>query len=144
MAWWTWGPLTGALVKLIPAKVVNVSRHGCLLETSSPLPAGAVGSLEIERGGQKHVEAIRVCRTAERPGGTLPFCAGSEFLILDAASASSIRHQAARLERKQAPSRLADTGENSVSDPTTSKVLPRQDVDGDGAISRDFGDLYAP
>ena len=66
MAWWTWGPLTGALVKLIPARVVNVSRHGCLLETSSPLPAGAVGSLEIERGGQKHVEAIRVCRTAER------------------------------------------------------------------------------
>ena len=24
MAWWTWGPLTGALVKLIPARVVNV------------------------------------------------------------------------------------------------------------------------
>ena len=144
MAWWTWGALTGALVKGIPAKVVNVSRHGCLLETSSPLPAGVVGSLEIERGGQKHIEPIRVCRTAERPGGALPFSAGSEFLILDAAPASSIRSQAARLERKQAPSRLAGDGENSVSGLTTSKASPRQDLDGDGAIPRDFGDSYAP
>jgi len=144
MAWWTWGALTGALVKGIPAKVVNVSRQGCLLETSSPLQAGVVGSLEIDRDGEKHIEPIRVCRTAERPGGVLPFWSGSEFLILDAAPSSSIRSQAARLERKQAPSRLAGAGENSVSGLTTSKVASRQDLDADGAILRDFDDSHAP
>ena len=124
MAWWTWGPLTGALIRSVPATVVNVSTRGCLIHTAARLEPGVVGVLLVE-GVDGHSEAIRVCHSLERRGAGLPFCAGTEFLVFDAPHGPSVRHRAARLETAKRPSRLVETGENSGTKPTSSKVDAR-------------------
>jgi hypothetical protein len=139
MAWWTWEKLTGALVRRVPATLVNVSRRGCLIETSVPLSPGVVGSLLIEGATPSDAETIRVCRLLERPGGAAPFCAGSEFLVLDAGASTSIRHRAARLERDQWSIAAADAGENSGTNRTTPKPAARQQSDGPAETGRDSG-----
>jgi hypothetical protein len=123
MAWWTWGRLTGALVRRVPATVVNVSARGCLIQTAAPLRPGEVGLLEVDADVSRP-EAVRVCHAVERPGGALPYCAGTEFLVLDAASPTSIRGRAARLAAAE-PGRLARAGENSGTRPTTTKAAGR-------------------
>lgn len=125
MAWWTWGPLTGALIRSVPATVLNVSTRGCLIQTAARLDPGAVGVLVVEGSEDMHSEAVRVCHAIERPGSTLPFCAGTEFLVFDAAAAPSVRHRAARLEAGQRLRRLVDAGENSGRKSTSPKVGPR-------------------
>ena len=124
MAWWTWGRLPGALVRRVPATVVNVSARGCLIQTAAPLLPGDVGLLEIETDPGRP-EAVRICHSVERAGGTLPYCAGTEFLVLDAASPTSIRGRAARLESGERHGRLARAGENSGTSPTTTKAADR-------------------
>ena len=126
MAWWTWGPLTGALVRRVPATVVNLSTRGCLIQRRARLEAGVVGWLVVHNGEQPVTDLIRVCHTVERPGATLPFCAGSEFLVLDVAAPPSVRQQAARLEARQSSSRLVSSGENSGIGPTTPKAGGRR------------------
>jgi hypothetical protein len=121
MAWWTWGRLTGALVRRVPATVVNVSARGCLIQTAAPLLPGDVGLLEVDTDDGR-TEVVRVCHSIERPGGALPYCAGTEFLVLDAASPTSIRGRAARLESGDRTGRLARAGENSGTSPTTTKA----------------------
>jgi len=119
MAWWTWGRLTGALVHRVPVRVVNVSARGCLIQAAAPLLPGDVGLLEI---GTDAGEAVRVCHSVARPGAPLPYCAGTEFLVLDAASPTSIRGRAARLESGERTGGLARAGENSGTSPTTTKA----------------------
>ena len=126
MAWWTWGPLTGALIRSVPATVLNVSARGCLIQTAARLDTGAVGVLVVESSEDMHREAVRVCHTIERPGSTLPFCAGTEFLVFDAATAPSVRHRAARLEARHPFSRLVDGGENSGIKPTIPQAGARR------------------
>jgi hypothetical protein len=121
MDWWTWGRLTGALVRRVPATIVNVSARGCLIQTAAPLCPGEVGLLEVDTDASRP-EAVRVCHAVERPGGTLPYCAGTEFLVLDAASPTSIRGRAVRLECGESTGRLARGGENSGTRPTTTKA----------------------
>ncbi len=123
MAWWTWGRLTGALVRRVPATIVNVSARGCLIQTASPLRPGEVGLLEVDADASRP-EAVRVCHAVERPGGALPYCAGTEFLVLDAASPTSIRGCAVRLASGES-NRLARAGENSGTRPTTTKAAGR-------------------
>lgn len=125
MAWWTWGPLTGALIRSVPASVLNVSTRGCLIQTAARLDPGAVGVLVVEGNDNAHSEPVRVCHAIERPGSSLPFCAGTEFLVFDAPAAPSVRHRAARLEAGQRPSRLVDAGENSGRHSTSPKVGTR-------------------
>jgi len=125
MAWWEWGPLTGALIRSVPATVVNVSTRGCLIQTTARLDPGLVGVLVVGGGDNAHSEAVRVCHAIERPGSSLPFCAGTEFLVFDAPAARSTRHRAARFEAGQRLSRLADTRENSGTKSTSPKVATR-------------------
>ena len=125
MAWWTWGPLTGALIRSVPATVLNVSTRGCLIQTSARLDPGVVGVLVVEGSDNAHTEAVRVCHAIERPGSSLPFCAGTEFLVFDAPAAPSVRHRAARLEAGHRFSRLVTAGENSGSRTTSPKVATR-------------------
>jgi hypothetical protein len=139
MAWWTWGKLTGALVRRVPATLVNVSRHGCLIETTVPLAPGVVGSLRIEGQDQQDAETIRICRLLDKRGGALPFCAGSEFLILDAPSSASLRHRAASLEQDFWSTVADGTEENSGMNRTSPKVASRQDSDTGGVNRSDSG-----
>lgn len=125
--------MTGALVRRLPASVLNISSRGCLIETAIPLVPGTVGLLEVGDGTQG--EAVRICRSVERPGAALPFRAGTEFLVLDAAAPPSIRVRALRLGSGEL---LAGGGENSGSDRTTPKAAlpaPVRDVSEDSSNS---------
>ena len=120
MAWWTWGAMTGALVRRLPASVLNISSRGCLIETATPLVPGTVGLLEVV--DDPHGEAVRICHSVERPGAAMPFRAGTEFLVLDAAAPPSMRMRALRLGSGQV---LAGGGENSGCNRTTPKLPDR-------------------
>ena len=122
MGWWTWGPMTGALIRRVPADVLNLSSGGCLLQSAAPLAPGLVGVLELEALDCSPKDAIRICHGLKRPGSAVPFCAGAEFLIFDAADSSSIRDQVARDRTPQLVSRLAEAGENSGMGHTTPKA----------------------
>jgi hypothetical protein len=118
MPWWTWKHVTGALVRRVPASVVNVSSRGCLLETHAPLEPGIVGLLEVDDGERSHREVVRVCHAVARAGAAVPFLVGAEFLVLDAAALPSVRHKVARLEALYmtlpgAPRSLMDATDNS-------------------------------
>lgn len=141
MAWWTWGPLTGALVRRVPAKVINVSTRGCLIQTSAQLTPGAVGLLEVETGEAAPGEPVRICHSMERPGSPLPFCAGTEFLVFDAPFPRSVREQAARFERGSRPARMVRSGENSGIRDTIAKPATTADRDEAGDIVCDAGEL---
>ena len=119
MGWWTWGPLTGALIRCVPADVLNLSSGGCLLQSAAPLAPGLVGVLELKAHDCSPRDAIRICHGLNRPGSALPYCAGAEFLIFDAADSSSIRDQVARDRAPQLSSRLAGARENSGMGHTT-------------------------
>jgi hypothetical protein len=120
--------------------VVNVSRRGCLMETAAPLAPGVVAAVRLEGGAPESVETIRVCRSQEKPGAALPFCAGGEFMVLGPASQASIRQRAVSLERDHW-SILAGTAENSGTNLTTPKV-PGGLEPGMEAVRRgDSGDL---
>jgi hypothetical protein len=146
MAWWTWGAVNGALIRRVPASVVNVSSRGCLIETAAPLLPGTVGLLEVADADGAHGEAVRVCHTLERPGSAMPFRAGTEFLVLDAPAAVSVRERAARLERSlrpvadpaAGPPRLVPAGENSGGGRTTPKAAAAGSDAGTRATAGDY------
>lgn len=135
MPWWTWGKLTGALVRHIPATVVNVSSRGCLLETRSPLVAGTVGILEIDEA-EGPSEVVRVCHSFERTGAAMRFRAGGEFLVLDAATAVSVRQRAWRLDAQQlraSPTVASLTGRAGASSSAAAAKKPLKRDDGDAS-----------
>jgi hypothetical protein len=124
MAWWTWPGVTAALVRSLPATVREIGANGCLVEMAVPLAPGTVGLLATDSSGLD-VEAIRVCRSSAHSGGTMPFRAGVEFLVLDAARPSSIRLLA--LQRATATLlgglALPAQGESSGIEPTRTSVV---------------------
>ncbi|MEQ1757163.1 MAG: hypothetical protein ABL986_02515 [Vicinamibacterales bacterium] len=79
------------------ARVVNLSRGGCLLELPSCMHAGTVATLYAGKD-LAHAEPIRVGFVHERKGSSWPFVAGAEFLSLDAPSSDSLRSMAGRIE----------------------------------------------
>lgn len=79
------------------ARVVNLSRGGCLLELPSCMHAGTVATLHAGKD-LVHAEPIRVGFVHERKGASWPFVAGAEFLSLDAPSSDSLRSMAGRIE----------------------------------------------
>jgi hypothetical protein len=114
--------MTGALIRRLPASVLNISSRGCLIETATPLVPGTVGLLEV--GDETHGEAVRICRSVERPGAAMPFRAGTEFLVLDAGAPPSMRVRALWLGSGLG---LVGGGENSGCERTSPKApLPAQ------------------
>jgi hypothetical protein len=79
------------------ARVVNLSRGGCLLELPSCMHPGTVATLYA--GAQlANAEPIRVGFVSQRKGASWPFVAGVEFLSLDVPSSDSLRSMAGRIE----------------------------------------------
>lgn len=88
----------GVIVRDVAVRVLDASASGCLIESSEPLPEGAVGLLEITGDNGKTVEPLRINRSTEIVGGTTRFRAGAQFLPLGAPGPKSVRNQLARLE----------------------------------------------
>jgi hypothetical protein len=66
-----------------PIDIKDVSRGGCCLEGSQPLPVGAVGVLAVTIDGEVHAEVFRVARSGSLAEGD-QYQAGVEFLPMPA------------------------------------------------------------
>jgi hypothetical protein len=71
--------MRGLLVRQIPVRLVNLSLSGFLLESDSELDIGSTGELQVDLGGAKYSDQVRVARTVARPGATHPYHLGGEF-----------------------------------------------------------------
>ena len=96
-------PLRGVLVRRIPARLVEVSLAGCLIETSDRVPIGSAGELRVKVAGQVHDDALRVSRCVFVEGAGHVFRSGAEFLWTHRPGEQSLR-QAARRIQDSAPS----------------------------------------
>ena len=61
--------LIATLVRVVPVRVVEVSRSGCRMESTARLEPGLSGKLTLELGGLARVDDVRVTRCQQRPGG---------------------------------------------------------------------------
>ena len=89
--------ITAALVREYAARVINVGRGGCLIETSACLPEGTVARVHRERGSL-HADAVRIAFAHERRGAAWTYANGAEFLSVAAPSSSSLRTIAHQME----------------------------------------------
>ena len=71
--------MRGLLVRQIPVRLVNLSLSGFLLESDSELDVGSTGELQVDLGGARYNDQVRVARTVARPGSTRPYHLGGEF-----------------------------------------------------------------
>lgn len=87
----------GVLDCEMKVSVAEISRGGCLLESSSAIPVGTVASLSVEIDGEVYGEDVRVARCLTIPGGGERHYVGVEFLTLRRPGRESLRLYAASL-----------------------------------------------
>src|SRR5215510_16503244 len=86
----------GVLAHDFQTRILNCSPTGCLLETSSPIEVGTVGTLRLLIDGREltdHVEVVR-CQGIEGAGPL--FQIGVRFLWTIAPDADSLRYAFSR------------------------------------------------
>ena len=81
----------GVVGRNAPVRVLNISRSGCLLESSDVIPEGSVGRLGLAFQGETYVDdvVVRRCRKLEGAGGL--FHVGVEFLWTSPPAKRSLR-----------------------------------------------------
>ena len=68
------------LVRVVPVRLIEVSRGGCRLESTSRIGAGVSGQLAVELHGLMRVDDVRVARCQPRAGAGAAFQVGAELL----------------------------------------------------------------
>lgn len=68
------------LVRLVPVRLVEVSRGGCRLESASRLESGTSGQLAVELQGVTRIDDVRVARCQQRMGASAVYQLGAEIL----------------------------------------------------------------
>ncbi len=96
------GPLTGSNViavlgRDVVVRLLEISRSGCLLESSHPMPAGTIAELSIEINGREYMDEVRVSRSQLLAGVGERYAVGVEFLWLRLPWERSLRSYAATL-----------------------------------------------
>jgi hypothetical protein len=81
----------GVIVSDVPVRLVDVSRTGCLLESSRHMLVGATGELRIEFAGLTRSEELRITRCQPLEGSGTVYRLGAEFLRTRLPRASSLR-----------------------------------------------------
>jgi hypothetical protein len=89
----------GVLDRHLSVAIAEISRTGCLLESSSAIPVGTVARLSIEIDGQIYGDDVRVVRCSSLPGAGERHHVGVTFLPLQRPSATSLRLYAASLKK---------------------------------------------
>ena len=74
------GDVFGVLARSIPARLIEVSRSGCLLESSHRIGEGIVGELRLEVGGELLMDDVRVTRCVLVEGSGSSYLVGAEFV----------------------------------------------------------------
>ena len=81
------GLLTGPSViavlgRDVVVRLLEISRSGCLLESSHAMPAGTIAALAIEIDGREYMDEVRVSRSQLLAGVGERYQLGVEFLWL--------------------------------------------------------------
>jgi Flp pilus assembly pilin Flp len=85
------GEVFGVLARGIPARLVEISRSGCLLESSHRVGDGIVGELRLEVGGELLVDDVRITRCVLVEGSGSSYLVGAEFVQTRRPGERSIR-----------------------------------------------------
>lgn len=83
--------LVGVLTREVATRLVEISRSGCLLESSKRIEEGTVALLRLEVRGQTYTEEVRATRCVAVAGSGSSYLIGIEFLKTGAAHEMSIR-----------------------------------------------------
>ena len=99
------GLLTGPSViavlgRDVVVRLLEISRSGCLLESSHAMPAGTIAALAIEIDGREYMDEVRVSRSQLLAGVGERYELGVEFLWLRLPREHSLRSYAATLTRQ--------------------------------------------
>ena len=81
----------------VVVRLLEISRSGCLLESSHAMPEGTIAALSIEIEGRQYVDEVRVSRSQLLAGVGERYAVGVEFLWLRLPREQSLRHYAATL-----------------------------------------------
>jgi hypothetical protein len=94
---------SAVLLKDVVIWVRNVSAGGCLFESTTPLPLGTIGVLDVGLDGARRVEWFRVCRVHTVDGDRGAYVFGVEFLPLAVAGGDSLRGLIGRAVPRRSP-----------------------------------------
>lgn len=97
--------IASVLERRLPARVLDISARGCLLEMQSPVDVGASALLDVEVDGTGYIEMIRICRTTAATG--MPHRIGAEFLPTFERLSRSLRPFVSRMEARHAGLQIA-------------------------------------
>ena len=87
--------VTGLIARDVPVMLANISRGGCLLESTFGVPVGTIALLRVDIRGRLYTDAIRVTRCAVVPGRAERHHVGVAFLQLSLPGPQSLRLYAA-------------------------------------------------
>ena len=82
----------GLLARDFTARVLNYSPTGCLLETSSPVEVGTVGTLCFIIDGRELTDDVQVVRCQPIHGAGSLFQVGAKFLWTSSTGSQSLRY----------------------------------------------------
>jgi hypothetical protein len=92
------GPSVIALLgRDVVVRLLEISRSGCLFESSHAMPISTIAALSVEIDGREYVDEVRVSRSRLLAGAGERYEVGVEFLWLRPPREQSLRHYAAML-----------------------------------------------
>jgi hypothetical protein len=83
--------MLGVILTNAPLRAIEISRTGCLLESSRQIEPGTAGKLRLEIEGRTYSEEVRVTRCQRLEGAGPIYRLGVEFLLTRRPSSSSLR-----------------------------------------------------
>jgi hypothetical protein len=94
----------GLIERDLPARLINISGSGCLLELDRPLDAGLTGTLEVGFGGRAYTDRVQVTRCQSIAGRGSTFHVGLQFVWGDRPPDGSLRRFATNGSWREAAS----------------------------------------
>jgi hypothetical protein len=85
----------GVLGRDLSVRLLEISRAGCLLESSHPVAVGTIGSLAVDVQGTGYVDRLRVTRCEAIAGAGERHHLGAQFLSLYTPGDKSLRQYVA-------------------------------------------------
>jgi pilus assembly protein Flp/PilA len=82
----------GVILMNTPLRAIEISRTGCLLESSRRIEAGTTGELRLKIDRRTYTEIVKVTRCQRLEGAAASYRLGVEFLSTRRLSSSSLRY----------------------------------------------------
>jgi PilZ domain len=83
------------LIRELPARVIDISESGCLIESRRLLEVGTVAALRLKLGTEEYTDDVEVVRCQAIKGARSTYHVGVRFLWTSPRYVGSIRHAVA-------------------------------------------------